>query len=78
VWRYCAVVVSQLTLGVNSDHGPGGTAADSKLDDTSSFLLQQMAVPVACHSDTDHIIRKLPFCPDNGACYLPACATRPQ
>lgn len=71
--RYCAVVVSQLTLGVSSGHCPGGRAAD-----TCSILLQQTAVPVACYGNTDHVIRKLPFCPDKGAGYLPACATRPQ
>jgi hypothetical protein len=36
VGRYCVVVVSQLTLGVSSGHGPGGTAADSRLADTSA------------------------------------------
>ena len=42
------------------------------------YLLQLTAVPVACYGHTDHVIRKLPFCPDNGAGYLPACAPRPQ
>jgi len=68
-----------MTLGVTSGHGPGGTAADTRQAAApSSFLLEQTAVPVACYSDTDHVIRKLPFCPDNGAGYLPACASRPQ
>jgi hypothetical protein len=42
------------------------------------YLLQLTAVPVACYGDTNHVIRKLPFCPDNGAGYLPAYATCPQ
>jgi len=46
VGRYCAAVVSQMTLGVSSGHSPGGRAADSRLAATSSFLLQQTAVPV--------------------------------
>jgi len=77
--RYCVVVVSQMTPGVSSGHGPGGTAADTRQSAApSSFLLEQTTVPVACYSDTDHVITKLPFCPDNGAGYLPACSTRPQ
>jgi len=41
VGRYCAAVVSQMTLGVSSGHGPGGTVTTVRVAEalTAGWLL---------------------------------------